>query len=540
MRSKLILIVFLGFKIIGLAQQDKVLLTINKKPVYVSEFKTVYEKNLDQIKEEEKDIDKNLDLFINYKLKLLDAYSLKLDTNKTYLNELNSYKNQLMVPYLYDKDFKEKLLKQSYDRTIEEVKASHILISFSNTKKVDSLAIKQKLNTIRDRITKGESFEKLAKEFSNDPSAKVNGGDLGYFSAFRMVYQFEEAAYTTKIGEISKPFKTRFGYHILKVTDKRKSKGEFEVAHILIRNNDENKNKQDIDAVYSELRKGISFDELAKKNSHDKGSAANGGKLPKFGSGRMVLPFENAVLKLKKEGDFSKPFKTQFGWHIVKLIKKHPIKPFSEMKEELQRRIRSSNRGNLSTQKLINDLKKKYIITENTSFINLLNSNKDTEFTEKQREEAVFTIENKAIKLNSFLDYIKNKGYLKVNDSWLKFKNEEVLNYYKETLSTIYPEYKNTLQEYKDGLLLFDLMKLKIWDNSQKDSSELEQFFQENKNKYKTKTLKEIKLEDVKGNVISDYQQYLEKNWIDSLRAKNKIKVKKGALKELKKHYAKI
>ncbi len=535
MRNKIILIVFLGIQIIGLAQQeDKVLLTINNQPVYVSEFKTVYEKNLDQIKEEEKDIDKNLELFINYKLKLLDAYQLKLDTSKAYINELNSYKNQLMIPYLYDKDFKEKLLKQSYDRTLEEIRASHILIT---TKKADSLAIKQKLKTIRERIEKGEPFEKLAKEFSDDPSVKVNGGDLGYFSAFRMVYQFEEAAYNTKIGTVSEPFKTRFGYHILKVTDKRKSKGEFEVAHILIRDNEKEKNKQEIEAIYSALEKGKSFEEIAKTSSHDKGSAMNGGKLPKFGAGRMVLPFENAVLKLKKEGDFSKPFKTQFGWHIVKLIKKHPVKSFSEMKEELESRIRSSNRENLSTQKLISNLKKKYQTKEHNasySFINSIKKNKEIKFTERQKKEAIFTIEEKTIALNSFLNYIENKRYLDVHNLWEKFKNEEVLNYYKENLSSIYPEYKNTLQEYKDGLLLFDLMKLKIWDNSQKNASELEIFFKNNKKKYQEKTL-----EEVKGNVISDYQQHLEKEWIDKLRDDNKIKVKKRVLKDLKKHYTK-
>lgn len=532
MKTKLIIIIFLGLNLIGFSQEDKVLLTINKEPIYSSEFKRVYEKNLDQIKDEEKEIGKNLDLFINYKLKLLEAYQLKLDTNKVYINELNSYKNQLMQPYLYDKDFKEKLLNEAYKRTNEEVRASHILIAFAKSG-TDSVAIKKKLNDIRSRIKKGESFEKLAKEFSDDPSAKVNGGDLGYFSAFRMVYQFEEAAYSTKIGEVSKPFETRFGYHILKVTDKRKSRGEVEASHILVRGNDE-KGKQKIDSVYKQLKEGKSFENLAKEYSQDKASASNNGKLPKFGSGRMVLPFENAVFALKNKGDYSKPFKTRFGWHIVKLLKKHPVKSFAEMKEELQRRIRTSKRGDLSTEKLIDDLKKKYKVKENKKNVAIVKPTKKDPYSNEQKELEVLSIEDKKVTLNTFLEYIDNKSYLGVNELWSKFKKEQILNYYKADLESIYPDYKNTLKEYKDGLLLFDLMKLKIWDKSQNNEADLNVFYEANKQKYDGKTL-----EEAKGNVISDYQTSIENKWIDSLRANNKIKIHKKVLKELKKHYSK-
>lgn len=532
MKSKLFLIIFLGLSLVGFAQEDEVLLTINKEPVYASEFKRVYEKNLDQIKDEEKEIDKNLELFINYKLKLIEAYQLKLDTNKTYLTELNSYKNQLMAPYLYDKDFKAQLLKQAYERTNEEVRAGHILIAF-NKKESDTVAMKQKLNDIKKRIEAGEAFDKLAKEFSDDPSAKVNGGDLGYFSAFRMVYQFEEAAYTTEIGKVSAPFKTRFGYHILKVTDKRKSRGEVEASHVLIRG-DETKAKQKIDSLYAQLKAGkISFEDVAKEYSEDRASGANGGRLPKFGSGRMVLPFENAVFSLNKEGEYSEPFKTRFGWHIVKLIKKHPVKPFEEMKEELQRRIRTTNRENLSTQKLIDDLKKKYNVTENQKNRSIAKQTKQGGYTKEQNELEVLSIDGTSVKLASFVKFIENKNYLGIDALWEKFKNEKVLNYYKDHLPELYPDYKNTLQEYKDGLLLFDLMKMKVWDKSQNDKEALESYFNNNKAKYNGALLA-----DIKGKVVSDYQNHIENKWIEDLRAANKIKVRKKVLKKLKKDYA--
>ncbi|MFY7669852.1 peptidylprolyl isomerase [Tenacibaculum sp. MEBiC06402] len=532
MKKIIIAFVLLFFGFQSFAQKDKVLLTINDNPVYVSEFKRVYEKNLDQISESEKDIDKNLELFVNYKLKLQEAYNLKLDTSRTYKSEFKSYKNQLMTPYLQDEDFKKTLVKEAYERTIEEVRASHILISYSKkSAKRDSTEIIKVLDSIKLRIKNGEDFGKLAREYSDDPSAKMNGGDLGYFNAFRMVYPFEKAAYETAVDNVSEPFKTRFGYHILKVTDKRMSKGAFEVAHILARDNSI-VGKVKIDSVYQKLQNGASFEELAKKYSEDKGSAVNGGMLPKFSSGRMVPAFENEVFNLKEEGTYSKPFKTRYGWHIVKLIKNYPVKSFEQLKPELEARIRTSNRGKLSLQKLISDLKKKYKVVTNTNLLDKVVKDRNTEFSEDKEKEGVLTIEKKEIALKEFLDFIKNKRYLTVENLWKKFEDQEVLNYYKEDLVNIFPEYKNTLQEYKDGLLLFDLMKTKIWDASQKDDEGLTIYFKENSKKYKSQDLSKIK-----GEVINDYQKYLEEKWLSSLRKENKVKINNKVLKKLKKQY---
>lgn len=530
MKTKLILTITLFVTTLLFAQKDEVLLTINKEPVYVSEFKRVYEKNLDQIKDEEKGIDKNLDLFINYKLKLIDAYKLKLDTSKAYIKELNSYKNQLMAPYLHDDEFKQKMVKEAYERTVNEVRASHILLAYAKGKdKKDSLELKQRLEGIRNRILKGESFEKVAKEVSNDPSVKINGGDLGYFSAFRMVHQFEEAAYNTEVGNISKPFPTRFGYHILKVTDKRKSQGEYEAAHILIRDSSD-AGKIKVDSIYHKINSGASFEDMAKEYSEDKGSANFGGKLPKFGSGRMVLPFENAVASLKNEGAISKPFKTQFGWHIVKLIKKHPVKPFKDLEEELKRKIRSSNRGNLSTERLIKKLTKEYNPEENFTLIQKITN--EEVISKEDSLSTVFKIKGREIKFKDFLNYTKHKRYLSVNDLWKKFKDDQVLTYYKDNLENLFPEYKNTLQEYKDGLLLFDLMQLKIWNRSQKEKEELEAFFKKNKTKYKSEVL-----DEVRGEVMNDFQEYLEATWMNDLKSSNKIKINKKVLRRVKKEY---
>jgi len=503
------------FLLLGLAtysQKDPVLFTVNDVPVNVSEFKRVYEKNIDLVDEEAKDIDKNLDLYINYKLKVKQAYDLKLDTSKTYQKELTKYKKQLIAPYLQDEDYKKKQIKEAYDRTKEEVRASHILVLFPKGKKVDTIAMIAKLNGIRDRAIKGESYEKLAKEFSEDPSAKQNGGDLGYFSAFRMVYPFEDAAYTTKVGEISAPFKTRFGYHILKVSDKRLSKGEFETAHILVKGGTP-VSKTKIDEAYKKITSGTDFAEVAKQFSDDKGSASLGGKLRKFGTGAMVPPFENAVLNLKDEGDYSAPFQTKFGWHIVKLLKKYPIGTFDEMKPQLTKKIMSGSRGNFSKNVVVTRLKKEYTITENTT-------------------SELVSINEKKIEAKKYKEYTNKRRVMVSQKSYDEFLGAEILEYFKSNIESSNVDFKNTLNEYKDGLLLFDLMQEKVWKKSSKDSLGLQKYFNDHQQNYKEASLKKIK-----GKVINDYQSYLEDSWIKELKANNIVAIRKKVLKKFKKSY---
>ena len=310
--KKLILLVVLCFSSVLFSQKkSKVLLTIDGEKITVSDFKRVYEKNLDAIDNEDaKDVEKNLDLYINYKLKVKEAYHIKLDTLPSYRKEIETYKNQLSAPYMQDTVFINKLVKDAYFRTKNEVKAQHILIKTpkSLTPK-DTLLAYQKITEIRNRVLNGEDFEIVARETSEDPSArddaksgrKGNNGNLGYFSAFRMLYSFETAAYNTKVGEVSKPFRTRYGYHILKVDAFRTSKGEVEVAHILL-NDKGAKGEELINDIYKKLQADEQFKALARKYSDDTGTKTKGGKLRKFGTGVMVKPFEEVAFSLQKEG----------------------------------------------------------------------------------------------------------------------------------------------------------------------------------------------------------------------------------------------
>ena len=523
------------------SQNEKTLVTINKEKTTIADFKRIYEKNLDAIDSEEaKDVTNNLTLYINYKLKVEEAYLLRFDTLTSYKKEIASYKDQLAAPYLQDTTFIAELVKEMYFRTKNEVKAKHILIrTLKDATPQDTLISFNKITTIRNRIINGEDFEKVAVETSEDISAQGNAkkgvegnkGNLGYFSAFNMVAPFEDAAYKTKVGEVSMPFRSKFGYHILKVDNFRAAKGEIEAAHILISNSTKS-SKAKINEVYKRLQNKETFAKLANAYSDDSGSKAKGGKLNKFGTGRMVKPFEIAAFSLENEGDFSKPFKTRFGWHIVKLLKKHPIRSFLEMKQELTAKIKRSSRMQMSETAVINKLKKQYSIVENEESKDILNRKDIRTISKDSLQNNIISINDSNIKQETFVEYLKNRRNKPTYVLFEMFKNQEILAYYKKNLVNTEPEYANVLKEYEDGLLLFELMQQKIWNKSSKDTLGLKTYFSNNKEKYGTKELKNIK-----GEVMNDYQNFLEKDWIADLRKKSSIKVSKRQLKKLIKFY---
>ena len=539
---KIVLVFVLSFSVSVFSQKrDKTLITIDGEKITVSEFKRTYEKNLDVIESQDsKNLINNLDLFINFKLKVKEAYALKLDTLSSYKKEIETYKSQLSAPYLQDTTFLGQLVKDAYFRTKNEVKAKHILIRMKkDALPKDTLIAYTKIIKLRDRIIAGEDFEAIATQFSEDKSArndsktgrKGNGGNLGYFSAFRMVYPFEVAAYSTKVGQISMPFKTQYGYHIMKVDAVRESKGEIEAAHILIRDTSV-KGKQKIDSIYDKLNRNEKFEDLAKQYSEDTGSKNNGGKLGKFGSGRMVKPFSDAAFGLENINDFSEPFKTDFGWHIVKLLKKHPVKSFEEMKMDLKKKVKNNSRMQLSKKAVVNKLKKQYSIIENEEAKIILNKKNIRTVSKDSLQGTIITINNKNISQEEFVNYIKNRRNLPIFKLFENFKDEQIMEYYKENLIHTEPEYAYILNEYQDGLLLFELMQEKIWSASSKDTLGLKKYFTTNSKKYKSDDLK-----SVKGQVMNDYQNFLDKSWIEELRNKSEIKVDKRQFKKLIKFY---
>lgn len=538
--QNIFILLFLSIFSSSFAQNEKeVLFTIDNNSYYSDEFKRIYLKNLDLVKDDsQKDLNQYLELFIGYKLKVNKAYKLGLQYNTKYQNELSSYRNQLSKSYLNDSKVTNQLIEEAYKRSLKEIKASHILISFDeNVKGADTLAFYNKALELKRRIEKGESFESVATANSQDPSVADNKGNLGYFSAFRMVYPFETAAYKTKIGEISNPVRTRFGYHLIKVTDVRDNQGEVTVAHIMILKPSDAteeakaKAKQTIDDIYKKIQQGESFEALAAQFSEDKSTAQRGGQLQRFGTGQLSSEsFENIAFGLQNGGDISKPFDSGFGWHIVKLIEKHPLKTLEESKADLEAKIKRDERSIILTNTLATKLKSKYTFDrDEAQFKNIeeiVNENIYSQTWEipanKEKIRGSIATINKTKKINTaaFVNYIqsqqKNKLTTKpikklVSELYDSWKSEQLIEYYNENLENEFSDFKNIMTEYRDGLLLFDLMEKEIWTKSKTDTIGLKNYYEANKSKYMWKERYDVDiLSSTDANVIEKVQKYLK------------------------------
>jgi peptidyl-prolyl cis-trans isomerase SurA len=352
------------------ASVDPVLMTVDGKPVTRSEFEAIYKKNNKDAAVTKEALDEYLDLFINYKLKVRAAEELGMDTVGKFKTELDGYRKQLARPYLIDRNLNDELMKEAFDRSGIEVRASHILAQLpAEPTPADTLAAWKKIMALRDRVSAGEDWATVAsgKGGSDDPSAAKNGGDLGWFSALQMVYPFESAAYATQPGQISKPVRTRFGYHIIKVMDKRPARGQVKVAHIMVRSTDQDSPEKQkaaeakINEVAARLASNeLTFGDAALKYSDDESTNTKGGELPMFGTGKMIEEFEDQSFALKADGDVTKPFKTRYGWHIVKRLEYKAPPTYDEAKADLKAKISRDSRAEITRQKFLADLKASY------------------------------------------------------------------------------------------------------------------------------------------------------------------------------------
>lgn len=497
----------MGF-IISAQEKDEVLLKFDDENIKRSEFKRVYLKNNNGEIVSKSTIDEYLELYINFKLKVKEAESRGMDTITSFVQELSGYRKQLAQPYLTEAGIYEDLKKEAYGRLQEDIKASHILIAVEEEASPDdTLAAYKKIAKIKKQIEKGEDFSDMARRYSDDPSAKTNKGNLGYFTAFYMLYSFETAAYNTPKGKISEIIRTQYGYHILKVFDKRPAVGNIKVAHILISNDPEFSKTQDpkgkIDEIYKKLQEGASFEDMAKQFSDDTRSSDKGGELATFGVGRMVPAFEEASFGLKKDGEISKPFSTPYGWHIVKRLKQHPIGAFKEVEEEMMTRIKKDSRSNLSQGAVIKKIKKQYGFKENLKrkqdFYSKIDSSYFMGAWKKEKandlKSVLFKIGDKEVYQSDFASYLeeKSKGSktkvvdnrVVIDSRYNNFKSETLLLYKNDKLESEFPEFANLMREYHDGILLFNLTDELVWSKAVKDTTGLESFYMANKEKYK-------------------------------------------------------
>ena len=630
-------------------QKDPVILKVNGEKITKSEFLQIYLKNNPNPKYDQASMDEYMDLFKKFKLKVIEAEALGYDTIPKLKREYEGYKRQLAIPYLIDSAQNDSLVREAYFRTVNEVRCSHILVKLDpSATPADTLAAYNRILALKARIDKGEDFASVArmKNGSDDPSAANNGGDLGYFTAFQMVYPFEDMAYKTPVGSVSVPFKTRFGYHILKTTGLRLSRGSIKTAHLMINvakdadQTTKDNAKKKIDEIYQKLKDGAKWEEMVAMYSEDPGTSKKGGELPMFGSGttqRMVPEFEEVAFALQADGEFSSPLKTNYGYHIIKRLERKDVASFESLKKELQTKVNKDERSKKTQNSFVRKLKAKYnYIAGPAENLVWFETNLDsTYFMGKwnasglKTNKTLFTLDGVSFGQQQFARYLeknyralkKDEGKMTVASQYVNWEKSAILEYEERLLPAKYPDYKALTNEYHDGILLYEVMSDKVWNKAVKDTAGLRAYFIANRDKYMwparleatvyeclslgvanevasmivndtitskhviekinkdselnlkvkmnkfdpvttafmkgkslvmgvnntyefdgklyvvkvTNMLPVMKKEfsEAKGSATSDYQNFLEKNWLDSLTSKYKVKVNKKVLYNL-------
>jgi len=492
--------------------------TLGNYPVPANEFAYVYRKNNSSAPDygTRQSVTDYLDLYTNFRLKVLEAEQKGLDTTQAFKRELDGYRQQLAQPYLTEKSVTDQLVREAYDRMSQEVNASHILIRVApDASPQDTLAAYKRIEAIRQQVVGGADFGQLARTQSEDPSAKENAGKLGYFTAMQMVYPFESAAYKTPVGEVSAPIRTRFGYHIIKVNDKRAAQGEIKVAHLMIRMNanaaksDSLTAKKKIDELYSRLKKGENWDKLVAQFSEDAGSAANGGELPPFGTGRMIPSFEEVAFKLQKPGEIAPPVQTPYGWHVIKLIERQPVPKFADMEATLKSKVAKDSRSELNKAAFLKRIRQEDQFVEIPAAKTYAFSKADTALvagrfkytapaaTAKGGKNAsdnspLFTIEGKPYLVKDFLAYAQQnqrprtgaQPSFAMQQLYDQYVEQSLTDFERNSLETKYEDYRMLVKEYRDGILLFQLMDEKVWSKAIEDTVGLKKYFADNQAKY--------------------------------------------------------
>jgi peptidyl-prolyl cis-trans isomerase SurA len=538
---------------------DPVIMTIGGKPVNKSEFESVFRKNNNKTSVDPKAVKEYAELFSLFKMKVFEAEAMGLDTAASFKTELAGYRRQLASPYLTDKNTNENLITEAYERMKWEVKASHILIRCGETEfpkdtleawtratlirnaivgkmptsaqiaeydkllknstqvkadlaKKDSGVYKAKLGSVKNladfyKNAGPDKFVGIAPKTSDDPSVPDNKGDLGYFSSLDMVYPFETAAYNTKPGEVSQVVRTKYGYHIVKVYDKRANRGEMTAAHIMVKfpkdasETDKKNLKTKIEELSAKIKAGEKFEEVAKLHSDDKQSSDRGGQLAPFKSGKMPKDFEEAAFNLKKDGDISEPVMTPYGWHIIKRIEVKGLAPFDQLKTEIKARVQRDSRSQMGRVALIARVKKENGFKQNLANRDQILKVLDTTYlqatwkasrADKLPNKEIISFNDKSYNTKDFAQFLEQQMVFRsptdlkdlMGQLYEKWVEEVVVAYEDAQLETTRIEFKNLLHEYRDGILLFDLTDQKVWSKAVKDTAGLKAFYEKNKNNY--------------------------------------------------------
>jgi peptidyl-prolyl cis-trans isomerase SurA len=479
------------------------LFTYGGHPVNKDEFVRVYKKNSvgKQADMSDTALRSYLNLYSLFRMKVTEAESEHLDTLPNIQKELESYRKQLSKNYLTDNTVTDKLINEAYERMKKDVHVAHILIKCPPGS--DTVAAYRKIDSIYHVLeSKGSDFETMAKLYSEDKGTSDKGGDVGYFTALQLVYPFENAMFSTPVGSISAPFRTQFGYHIIKVLDKRDDRGQVKVAQIMIATP---KSKGDAgveaarkraDSIETMLKSGKPFYQLVKQYSEDKFTVNDSGVMKTFGTGKYVAQFENAAFDLKKPGDISAPIKTDDGYHILKLIAKYPLQPRDSLYPQLKHKVENDSRAMVAQEHFFNSIKQKNGFKEYPENLNAVTEKimslpdtgkkgrtfKAEDF--KQMTLPVFTISSEKYSQHDFVVFLEQltRGRISgkknsIHDAYALYVKNKVNEFEENRLANENPEFKNLMQEYRDGIMLFELMDRHVWSKASHDSAGLKDYY---------------------------------------------------------------
>ena len=638
MRTKLAICALLSTAMLTYAAKDPVVMKINGKDVKLSEFQYLYHKNSNQQIEKET-LDQYVERFVVYKLKVAQAESECLDTLQSFQKEFDGYKKDLLKPYLEDSTVINTLAKEAYQRMLKNVEVVNIFLS-PGRDEASAAAQEHRIDSLYQCLKNGEDIEDLAFKHSEDRNAKKRRGRMGYIKSGMLPYAFEKVAYETPVGEFSEPFRSNFGWHLLKVTNVRDDMGKVVCAHILklYPQNSTDSVKAEImnkmNLLYEKAIGGADFNALAKAESEDPGSASKGGMLRAFGSGEMVPEFEKTAFELGN-GEISRPFETAYGVHIIKKYSSQPVGSFEEVKKDIIAMMQRDERGAMAKEAKMNVLKIEFGYLKNKDFDSYVDkmianaSGNDTVFVNslKASDFTAFTLNGVKVPMKDLAIGLQPRSTMTpegekslTNMQLEKAVEDKISQLYMDKLYNEDAYFHNLMNEYRDGMLLFEVSNRTIWEGASKDTEGLEAYYKAHKSEYKwdkprfkgfvimayndsimqeavkflndnandaekyAKLKKEFKAkvnvqkvfaaqgenvavdylvfksvekpevkkykefyiaegklqnqpecaDDVKLQVVSDYQTYLEEQWIKELKAKYPVKINHKVLKMVK------
>jgi peptidyl-prolyl cis-trans isomerase SurA len=423
--------------------------------------------------------------------------------------EFSSIKESLIAPYLIKNSIEEGEVKKVYARLQEIVRAKHILFQFPpNPNKEDSIAVLQLALKVKAELENGGDFSALAANYSDDPSAKVNKGDLGYFTGLQMVQQFEEAAYTLPVGSISDPILTDFGYHIIQVSGRQANPGEVQVSHILVRFDSENPSQEEnarrkISDIYAEIQKESTiWEEIVQTYSEDFGTKSAGGVLPWFGVGTMIPEFEVAGFSLTEIGEVSPPIKTAYGYHILRLEGKRGLQPYEEVEQSIRSKILRNSKTGMIQSQVVAIQKSRFGFQENelgiSTVAGAVTATDILSFGAAIQEKklggtVLFKVNTSSYTAGDLVNFMQTKeitpkGTGTFFELWLdKFTEATLAKTEEVDLEKNNKAYQMLLKEYRDGILLFSLTNQEVWQKGLNDSLGQQAFFEKNAQKYQWK-----------------------------------------------------